>query len=99
MSGHGDSPPTADGIDEVDFDVPADADPARCPDCGRPYAREALLALHRGQVHGEALDATGRADYERAQSEETERLGLFRLKALLALIALYFGLLLIYALV
>ena len=81
------------------YDVPADADPERCPECGRPFVREELLALHRGQAHAETLGEDEIEAFEDAYDGESERLRLFRLKALIALIVLYFGLLMTYALV
>ena len=86
-------------LDDADFDVPADADPARCPDCNRPFVREELLELHRGYDHPEALDETETTAFEEAYEAESERLNVFRLKALLALILLYFVLLMAYAVV
>ncbi|MFW5918455.1 MAG: DUF7410 domain-containing protein [Haloferacaceae archaeon] len=85
--------------DPTRYDIPPDADPERCPECGRPFVREELLALHRGQAHGETLDADGIDAFEAAYETESEALQLFRLKALIALIILYFGLLMTYALV
>ena len=84
---------------ELSFDVPDDKDPFRCPDCGQPFVREELLALHRGQHHRETLGEAGMDAFESAYDAETDDLRLFRLKALLALIVLYFVLLMIYALV
>lgn len=81
------------------YDVPDDADPLRCPECGRPFVREGLLTFHRGQAHAETLDEKGIEAFEDAYEEESERLRLFRLKALIALVVLYFGLLMTYALV
>ncbi|MFB6200847.1 MAG: C2H2-type zinc finger protein [Halorhabdus sp.] len=82
-----------------DFDVPDDATPVRCPECDSPFAREELLALHRGQAHADRLDETARDAFQDAYDDESDRLRLFRLKALLALIVLYFVLLMTYALV
>ncbi len=86
-------------IDDTDFDVPADADPVRCPDCGRPFVREDLLVLHRGYDHPGALDDAETNAFEDAYESESDRLNVFRLKALLALILLYFVLLMTYAVV
>ncbi|ACV10494.1 putative DNA binding [Halorhabdus utahensis DSM 12940] len=88
------SPPDPDA-----YDVPAGADPARCPECGRPFVRAELRTLHRGQEHGETLDQDERDAFEDIYEAESERLRLFRLKALIALIVLYFVLLMTYALV
>ncbi|WEL17446.1 MULTISPECIES: C2H2-type zinc finger protein [unclassified Halorhabdus] len=86
-------------FDPTTYEVPDDATPARCPECGRPFVREELLRFHRGQAHAEALDSNDIDAFEDAYDEESERLRLFRLKALIALVILYFGLLMAYALV
>jgi len=89
----------AERPDPADYDVPADATPADCEYCGRQFATESLLALHRGQAHGAELDADQREAYESAHEAEDDDLRRFRLKALAVLVLLYFGLLMIYALV
>lgn len=86
-------------LDATTYDVPDDTEPERCTECGRPFVREELLTLHRGQAHGETLDAAERDTFEAAYENESEQLRLFRLKALIALVILYFGLLMTYALV
>jgi len=86
-------------LDSTTYDVPDDAEPERCPECGRPFVREELVTLHRGQAHGGRLDADEIEAFEDAYEKESERLRLFRLKALIALVILYFGLLMTYALV
>ncbi|WP_181686085.1 DUF7410 domain-containing protein [Halorhabdus salina] len=90
---------TTEPLDDTAFDVPEDAAPSRCPECGRPFVREELLALHRGYDHADTLGETAIAAFEDAYEAESDRLNVFRLKALLALIVLYFLLLMTYALV
>jgi len=90
---------TTEHIDDADFDVPDDADAVRCPDCGHPFVREEHLVLHRGYEHPETLGDGETAAFEDAYEDESDRLTVFRLKALLALIALYFLLLMTYAVV
>ncbi|WP_136687933.1 DUF7410 domain-containing protein [Halorhabdus amylolytica] len=90
---------TTERIDATNFEVPADADPSRCPDCGRPFVREELLVLHRGYEHSDILDDAGTSAFEDTYESENDHLNVFRLKALLALILLYFVLLMTYAVV
>ena len=80
---------------------PPDApeDPAVCSRCGARFVDADLLALHRGLEHGGELTDDERAAYEAAVAEEREALRLFRLKALAALLALYFGFIYVYAFV
>ena len=80
-----------------EYDLPPDADPAVCGHCGAPFADAELLALHRGIDHAAALDAAERDAFDEAYESEQEQLRLFRLKALGALVLLYFGLLMTYS--
>ncbi|PSP72258.1 DNA-binding protein [Halobacteriales archaeon QS_3_64_16] len=69
----------------------------RCEYCGRRFAESDLLALHRGLAHAGRLTDGEREAFETAYAGEEEGLRLFRLKALLALMALYFLLLFAYS--
>jgi len=81
------------------YDVPADTTAFTCAYCGRPFARESWLALHRGLAHPNELDDAEVEAFRTAHDEEEESLATFRLQALGALVLIYFGLLMIYALV
>ena len=63
------------------------------------FADEHLLALHRGQSHREALTDDESEAYREARADERDDVRLFRLKALAALLALYFGFIYVYAFV
>jgi hypothetical protein len=78
-------------------DDPADA--PRCPYCGDPFPTERLRDLHRGLNHYEDLDDSERDAYAAAYRSESEDLQSFRLRALAALVLLYFGFLMTYAVV
>jgi len=85
--------------DDVDVDIefaPDAEGPFDCRYCGQRFTREEWLALHRGLDH-EGLTDTERAAFLAAREAEDEQLRLFRLKALLALVALYFGFVMAYA--
>jgi len=82
-----------------DYDVPEDEPAYECRHCGRPFAREEWLALHRGLDHPARLDEEEVAAFRAAHDEEESELGNFRLRALGALVVVYFCLLMIYALV
>lgn len=88
------SVPTAEWIDSQ---VPPGADTADCPYCGRPFARERHRDLHRGQAHPDRLTDREVAAYREAAETEWADLRRFRLLALGALVALYFGFLLAFA--
>jgi len=82
-----------------EYTAPDDERAVECRYCGRPFAREEWLALHRGLDHPAELNDEEVAAFRRAHAEETDSLGNFRLRALGALILVYFCLLMIYALV
>jgi hypothetical protein len=77
----------------------ANDDAAVCAYCGRPFVREEYLALHRGLEHGTEIDETEREAFETAHDEEYEDIRLFRLKVVLALVIIYFGFVMVYAVV
>jgi hypothetical protein len=77
----------------------ADEGPFVCEYCGRPFARESYLALHYGVDHDEPMGDQRRAAFEAARDEEEAELRQFRLKALLALVLVYFGFLMLWAVV
>lgn len=76
-----------------------DGPPYPCPYCDRRFTRADWLALHEGLAHEEQLDGVERDAVAAAREAEREALRLFRLKALGALVLLYFGFLVLYALV
>ena len=73
-----------------DYDVPDDAPAHECAYCGRPFAREEWLALHRGLEHPSRLDNEEVAAFRDAHDEEEEAIGTFRLQALGVLVLVYF---------
>lgn len=82
-------------------DPPADppAEPSVCVHCGAHFVDEELLALHRGLEHGDALSDAEQEAYANAVASEREAVRLFRLKALVVLLLLYFGFIYVYAFV
>ncbi|QLH79978.1 C2H2-type zinc finger protein [Halosimplex rubrum] len=79
--------------------MPPDAPVSECEYCARPFESAGLLALHRGRAHGSAITEGERTAYEETYEAESGQLQRFRLKALAALVLLYFGLLMVYAVV
>jgi hypothetical protein len=88
---------SADRPDDVETWVPEGAHAVRCSYCGRPFAAEQLLALHRGLAHGESLNDAEREAFVEATAAERADIRRFRIVALGALVVLYFGLLFGYA--
>ena len=79
------------------YDAPTDA--RECEYCGAVFADDELLALHRGHDHADRLTDDQQAAFEDAYEEEQGEIRRFRLKALGALVLLYFGFLMVYAVV
>ena len=69
---------------------PTSDDDVVCAYCGRRFVREDHLALHRGLDHADAITDAERDAFETAEATEHEALRLFRLKAVLVLVILYF---------
>jgi hypothetical protein len=90
---------TGPGPLEGGFDPPASADVFECGYCGRPFAEEDLLALHRGHAHSDQLSEPEQAAFEAAYETETGEMRRFQLKAAGLVVLLYFLLLMVYALV
>ena len=82
---------------EIDYDAPAGAHD--CTYCDAAFAEEDLLALHLGHEHTDRLTEDQRAAFEEAYDDEQAEIRRFRLKALGALVLLYFGFLMVYAVV
>nr|WP_254538117.1 C2H2-type zinc finger protein [Halomarina sp. BCD28] len=73
--------------------------PHTCGYCGRPFAREAWLALHRGLDHEGEITEAEREAFEAAYEGEEADLRMFRLQALGVLVLVYFTFLIVYGLV
>ncbi len=67
-----------------------------CPQCDRPFARAEYVTLHRGLDHPETLSEEGRERFIETYRGETDEIRRFRLKALAALIGMYFAFLYLY---
>jgi hypothetical protein len=70
---------------------------SRCDYCGHPFPTTDRLVLHKGLEHPQQLDADEEDTFLSARSDEEDELRTLRLKALGALVLLYFGLLFTYA--
>ncbi|WP_089670518.1 DUF7410 domain-containing protein [Halobacterium jilantaiense] len=83
----------------VKTSVPDTESPAhRCPYCSRPFPASERLALHKGLQHHEDIEDAEEDAFESAYLAEEDDLQTYRLKALAALILVYFGFLIVYAL-
>lgn len=82
-----------------EYDVRPELPVYECARCGRPFAREEWLALHRGLDHPGELNEAEVEAFREAHADEEAALRRFRLQALGVLVLLYFGLLMVYALV
>jgi hypothetical protein len=86
-------------VDDRAERAPDAGDPVTCGYCGRPFAREEWLVLHRGLDHEAELDESERAAFQAAYEDEEADLRMFRLQAIGVLILIYFSFLIVYGLV
>ena len=80
-------------------DVPPGETTHDCPYCGRPFSEEEYRTLHVGLDHHEECTEAELEAFREAYRDETEEIRLFRLKAIGALVLLYFGFLFTYSFV
>jgi hypothetical protein len=69
----------------------------QCSYCERRFKRARYLELHLGLCHEESLTDAEAEAFREARETERQELRLFRLKALVILVLLYFGLLMAFA--
>lgn len=80
--------------------IPRSDSPAGwCDYCGHPFPTTDRLVLHKGLEHPQQLDDDDGEAFLSARSDEEDELRTLRLKALGALVLLYFGFLMLYAIV
>lgn len=77
----------------------AGTDEFACRTCGRTFPTDRLRVLHRGVRHPDDLTAAERESYREAYLAEEEEIRSFRIRALGMLVVLYFGFLIVYALI
>jgi hypothetical protein len=90
-----DNPLAVDPTTEVS--VPSGSETYGCPHCGRVFPRARQRDLHRGQDHPAALDDDEVDTYREAAQSEWDSLRRYRYVALGALVLLYFGFLIAFA--
>jgi len=77
--------------------VPDDDEPVVCPYCGFELTDETQYRLHLGLDHYGSLTDAEREQFKQTYTDEEETLNRFRIIALGGLVALYFGFLVVYA--
>ncbi|MFO7833244.1 MAG: DNA-binding protein [Halohasta sp.] len=77
--------------------VPEDETPVVCPYCGFELPNNEQCRLHVGLEHYNELGEDEREAFKRNYTEEEAALNRFRIVALGALVVLYFGFLVVYA--
>ncbi len=85
-------------VEESAFDVPADSEPIVCPYCSMPLSTQRQRSLHIGLDHYHESTDREQEAFREAYAKEEQELSRFRIVALGGLVALYFGFLLVYAL-
>ncbi len=77
--------------------VPDDDTPVVCPYCGFELTDETQYRLHLGLAHYGSLTDDEREQFKQSYTDEEATLNRFRIIALGGLVALYFGFLVVYA--
>ena len=77
--------------------VPDDDEPVVCPYCGFELTDGTQYRLHLGLEHYGSLTDAEREQFKQTYTNEEETLNRFRIIALGGLVALYFGFLVVYA--
>jgi hypothetical protein len=80
----------------IDWDVPPDEEPVRCPRCERPFRTEQYRDLHLAEHGLDSLSDLEREAYRAALDAEDDDLFVFHLKVVAALSILYTVLILAY---
>lgn len=70
-----------------------------CPYCDRKFPNQEILTHHKGRAHTDDLSEREQNSFRNALDQEAKQLRIYQLQALILLILLYFGFLLIYAVV
>ncbi|MFC6824596.1 DNA-binding protein [Halopelagius fulvigenes] len=78
---------------------PTGTDEFACRTCGRTFPTDRLRILHRGVRHPADVTEAERESYREAYLEEEAEIRSFRIRALGVLVLLYFGFLIVYALI
>lgn len=78
---------------------PPGTDQFACRTCDRTFATDRLRVLHRGVRHPAEMTEAERESYREAYREEEAEIRSFRIRALGVLVLLYFGFLIVYALI
>lgn len=84
--------------DEPRYEVPPTERSERCPYCEAPLPDAETRTLHVGLEHPDAMNEAEREAFREEYETEGARLRSFQLRALAALVLLYFGFLFTYAL-
>jgi len=82
---------------QPETEVPADETPVVCPYCGFELTDDKQLRLHLGLEHYAELTDDERETFKQTYTQEETALNRFRIVALGGLVALYFGFLVVYA--
>ncbi len=89
----------AESVTDLEYDVPGDEPPHRCPYCDRPFRTEEYLHYHVGTVHDEMCTDEEREVFEAQREDEEFELFTFHVKAAVTVFMTYFMFTFIYALV
>lgn len=73
----------------LDYEIPDDADPVRCPYCNRPFRSKQLQALHLDETHPDEISERQAEEIATAQDTEADAMFVFHLKVIGALVLVF----------
>ncbi|WP_252698611.1 DUF7410 domain-containing protein [Natronosalvus vescus] len=89
----------AEPVTDLEYDVPAEAEPETCPHCGRPFQTAEQVTYHVGVVHDDTCSEGELEAFEAAREDESFELFTFHVKAAVTVFMVYFMFSFMYALV
>lgn len=81
---------TTEAVTDVEFDVPPDAEPVRCPYCDRPFPSDRHRTFHVGVRHPDECTEAERAAYDEECDDEEFELFTFHVKVVVIVLLTYF---------
>lgn len=85
-------------VTDLEFDVPDDETPTRCPYCHRPFRSERYATFHVGRRHPDECTLAEREVFDEEREDEEHDLFTFHVKISVLVLVTYFTFTYFYAL-
>lgn len=73
----------------LDYEIPDDADPVRCPYCDRAFRTKQLQSLHLDETHSDEISERQAEEIATARDAEADAMFVFHLKVIGALVLVF----------